>query len=427
MSSANGVKLPHASAGLAVFFILVAIVIALAALGETPLLVTTPLIIVAVTLAAVFVLGVDARQTLLLRWPSAGGVVMAIPLALATVVVLDQLSSLSQYAFPLSEQQLELSRKLMTATTTSEWVLKIATICVGAAVSEELMFRGFILTAFRQNARRSIAILFSALLFMLLHPHYVPALAAGIVLAVVAVASGSIVIPILIHFLNNLSALLLWNVTGLETLGEPIWQPVEVLLPAVAIFVLALVYFVRTAPAETPQERPEPTFGSELPDPNDIANQRRERDRPLVIRPDPHSVFEELQDVEPGRRYLGFGVVALALVIGSSAIFGMCATSVYMMYPEQSHRAFIQVLSEHCANAMDGEGSEDGERPRVESAFQALAALNDGGQLDFWELMFISQTCLELTQDDELTSEEAEQLVATIRQLVVEKTGSKSL
>jgi membrane protease YdiL (CAAX protease family) len=124
--------------------------------------------------------------------------------------------------------------------------VKLLTIGIGAAVSEELMFRGFIQSALSRAMRPARAIALTAFLFMALHILPLPSfVAAGLVLGVAALATGSVAVPALVHFINNAAALALVNVAGLESLGDPVWIPPSILLPAIAIFALSLAYYVR--------------------------------------------------------------------------------------------------------------------------------------------------------------------------------------
>jgi membrane protease YdiL (CAAX protease family) len=212
------------------------------------LLVTTPLVLLVVTILFVYGFRADARETLLLRLPTWPDLLMAFPLAISFVVLSDQLSSLTSDLVPaeLSEQLREVQLRWLRASSASEWLVKLATIGVGAAISEELMFRGFVQSAFSRAMRPANAVLWTSFLFMALHILPLPSFAAaGIVLGVTALATGSIVVPVLIHLLNNVAALALVNLTGLETLGDPVWIPLEILLPAVAIFGLCLIYYAR--------------------------------------------------------------------------------------------------------------------------------------------------------------------------------------
>jgi membrane protease YdiL (CAAX protease family) len=247
-------KLSPAVAAFALFFVVLAANIAMGhavgVLGVSAdwLLVATPLVLLAFTGAFVAWLGLDAKETLLLRLPAWPDFLMAVPFAISFVILSDQLSSLTSGLVPaeLSEQLRDVQLRWLRVSSPTEWVVKLATIGVGAAVSEELMFRGFIQSAFSRSLRPARAIIRTSILFMALHILPLPSfLAAGLVLGLAALASRSIAVPILIHFLNNASALALVNLAGLETLGDPVWVPAEILLPAVATFVLSLVYYLR--------------------------------------------------------------------------------------------------------------------------------------------------------------------------------------
>jgi membrane protease YdiL (CAAX protease family) len=212
------------------------------------LLVATPLVLVVFTALFVFGFRLDPIETLLLRLPTWPDFLMAIPLAFSFVILSDQLSTLTSGMIPaeLSEQIREAQLRWLRASTPGEWLGKLATIGAGAAISEELMFRGFVQSAFSRAMRRASAVVWTSFLFMALHILPLPSfVAAGLVLGVTAVATGSIVVPVVIHFLNNASALALVNLAGLETLGDPVWIPPGILIPAIAIFVLSLTYYAR--------------------------------------------------------------------------------------------------------------------------------------------------------------------------------------
>lgn len=247
-------KLPSPVAAIALFFVVLAANLAMGrvfgswGIGAEWLLVATPLVLVVATSLFVLGLGLDPRETLLLRLPARRDLLVAIPLALSFVVLSDQLSSLTSGIVPaeLAEQLRELQLRWLRASSLREWLLKLATIGVGAALSEELMFRGFVQSAFGRSMRRWSAVVWTSLLFTALHILPLPSFAAaGLVLGLTALASRSILVPAVIHFLNNAAALALLNLTGLETLGDPVWVPPAILLPAIAIFALSLAYYTR--------------------------------------------------------------------------------------------------------------------------------------------------------------------------------------
>ncbi len=82
----------------------------------------------------------------------------------------------------------------------------ILAFAVAPAICEEIAFRGFILSGFRKRGRDGIAILFSAILFGVMHMIPQQAFNAallGLVIGLLAVRSGSIFPCMLFHLVNN--------------------------------------------------------------------------------------------------------------------------------------------------------------------------------------------------------------------------------
>ncbi|HEY7820981.1 MAG TPA: CPBP family intramembrane glutamic endopeptidase, partial [Vicinamibacteria bacterium] len=227
-------KTPSPAAALALF---AAVLISNLAMGRvigssrvSPdwLLVATPLLLLVLTLFFILGFRLDAKETLLLRWPTRPDLLMSMPLAISFVVLSDQLSTLTADLVPeeLAEQLREIQLRWLRAEGPGEWIAKLATIGAAAAISEELMFRGFILNGLARSLRGVSAIVWTAFLFTALHILPLPSFAvAGLVLGLTALSTRSIVVPVVVHFVNNASALALVNLAGLETLGDPIWIP----------------------------------------------------------------------------------------------------------------------------------------------------------------------------------------------------------
>ena len=254
MSTSGPRRLPSLTAAIALFCAVLISNLAMGRLfassgiGADWLLGAIPLVVMVFTVSFVFWFRLDPRETLLLRLPTWPDLLMAVPLAISFVILSDQLSTLTSDLVPaeLSEQLREVQIRWLTASGPRDWVVKLATIGAGAAISEELMFRGFVQSAFSRATGPAIAVILTSILFTLLHILPLPSFAAaGLVLGLTALATGSIVVPVVIHFLNNVAALALVNLAGLETLGDPVWIPPEILLPAVAIFVLCMIYYAR--------------------------------------------------------------------------------------------------------------------------------------------------------------------------------------
>lgn len=92
------------------------------------------------------------------------------------------------------------------------FVTSILLIAVLPAICEELMFRGFMLTAFSEKLKPYQAIIGVGVLFALMHMslvRFVPTFILGCYLCFVMKKTKSIFVPMLIHFLNNAIAVYL--------------------------------------------------------------------------------------------------------------------------------------------------------------------------------------------------------------------------
>jgi len=98
-------------------------------------------------------------------------------------------------------------------TTKYDWLLFL-TYCVQPAIVEEVYCRGFVLNILRSVLGRHWSVWISAIMFGLLHvgsPLGIPYLMVlGAYLGYARLASGSLVLPVFLHFVHNL-LVLLWD------------------------------------------------------------------------------------------------------------------------------------------------------------------------------------------------------------------------
>ncbi len=107
--------------------------------------------------------------------------------------------------FPSLPEHAKAALSTMADGSVSFWLILFA-FAVTPAICEELAFRGPILSGFRHRGRDGLAILFSGLLFGVMHmiPQQVfNASLLGLVLGLLAVKSGSIFPAMVFHFMNN--------------------------------------------------------------------------------------------------------------------------------------------------------------------------------------------------------------------------------
>lgn len=145
------------------------------------------------------------RTTFQFRWPAwkYWGLGLALPLALHPIAT--ELQVRLYWFFPRLPEHAKAALATL-GDTSIPWYYLILAFAVAPAICEELAFRGLILSGFRQRGRDGLAILFSAVLFGVMHmiPQQVfNATLLGLVLGLLAVRSGSIWPAVLFHLVNN--------------------------------------------------------------------------------------------------------------------------------------------------------------------------------------------------------------------------------
>ena len=139
-------------------------------------------------------------------WPAAAllAVLCVPPLAWLTMLVLDQFPALKQ----LLQEYAPLAGTLQSDAGRSPAFLIL--LAVLPALCEELAFRGFLLTGLRRRFRPWAAVLLSSFLYALFQMNvfqFATAFVLGVVLALVALRSGSVGPAIVFHLVYNLSTL----------------------------------------------------------------------------------------------------------------------------------------------------------------------------------------------------------------------------
>lgn len=136
---------------------------------------------------------------------------------------------------------------LIRADNFVEMLLVIITISIIPAICEETMFRGYIQRSFGFKFRPHIAALITALFFALYHfnPYgLIPLAIIGFYLGFAAYRSESLVIPIVLHFLNNFFAVMLYFIIGDDELFNSNVSDVESLDANILYFFLLLFMFI---------------------------------------------------------------------------------------------------------------------------------------------------------------------------------------
>ncbi|MFI5236585.1 MAG: CPBP family intramembrane glutamic endopeptidase [Ignavibacteriales bacterium] len=143
---------------------------------------------------------------------------------------------------------------LMRAQNVPEMLLVIITISVIPAISEELLFRGYIQRSFEFKLKPYLAALITAVFFAAYHfnPYgIIPLIILGFYFGFAAYSSQSIIIPVILHFLNNFIAVILYFTFGDDELiqsdvVDPASLNMNILyFSAMLSLFLVLIFFIK--------------------------------------------------------------------------------------------------------------------------------------------------------------------------------------
>ena len=382
-----------------------AIIVIGVVIGQTGLpldvaILATPGATLLVALAAIRLFRLNPYRALRLRPAKNSQLLLSIPVALSLFVVSDQLANLSRLFLPIDEELVRTVAELVRAEGLFSWLIRLAGIGFGAALSEELLFRGVILTGLRPLGRGG-AIVVSALLFTVMHglllPNY---FVAGLVLGLAAMATRSILVPISIHLFHNIAALLLFNLTDIETLGDPLWIPSGILVPATGILAIGVFIYLRDL-REASGTKPAPSVPDAPP-------------KPWLPSPPPGalSIGEDLREVRPGSRRLGFVFLALSMIAGLFIAVGLFVYLGYLANPGPQRAAAIQSLRQIAHESLAEEAAaRDAE---IDAAFETLIELNREGRVGFRHIWRTARVVAAATADGEFGNRDVESLLMAV-------------
>ena len=117
--------------------------------------------------------------------------------------------SLRKIVDPLKEMIDEMFRTLVSSHTMAELLFVILVVAVTPAIIEELLFRGLIQSSFERAVKPIWAAIITGIIFGAFHFNpfaIVPLIALGCYFGILRMRSMSIVITMTVHFLNNVTA-----------------------------------------------------------------------------------------------------------------------------------------------------------------------------------------------------------------------------
>jgi len=136
----------------------------------------------------------------------------------------------------MEEEAMRLNEAFLNTTKLGGLIVNLFMIALLASVGEELIFRGILVRIFVEWTKNvHLGVVISAILFSALHLQFygfLPRFVLGLVLGYLFIRSGTLWVPILVHFVNNAMAVVLTYLSNkgiidldLESLGstENVW------------------------------------------------------------------------------------------------------------------------------------------------------------------------------------------------------------
>lgn len=118
-----------------------------------------------------------------------------------------------------------LIQQFLTMEGPVDLLFNLLVIAVFPAVGEELFFRGFMQNSLLKMLRNQhVAIWITAFIFSAIHMQFLgffPRLLLGAMLGYAAMFSGSLIVPVIGHFINNGLAVLLTYIYGMDMMDTP--------------------------------------------------------------------------------------------------------------------------------------------------------------------------------------------------------------
>ena len=130
------------------------------------------------------------------------------------IVLPECLSSLEQFFRQMEEEAALLTKRFMQADNVWVMMINMGLMAVLPALAEEISFRG-VLQQLLSGMRTHVAIWLTAVIFSAIHMQFygfIPRMLMGALFGYVFVWTGSLWVPIVMHFVNNGMAVLLYYI-----------------------------------------------------------------------------------------------------------------------------------------------------------------------------------------------------------------------
>ena len=170
----------------------------------------------------------------------------------------ESLSALEQMIKDMQESATAMIEKFVSVDTIGGLILNLFMIAGLAAIGEELLFRSIIQTSLIKICKNAhVGILIASAIFSFIHLEFygfVPRLILGMLLGYMFYFSGSIWIPMLMHFLNNGTVVLIYflnnkGITNIDvdTFGQ---TSIPILIVSIVVMIVLFLFSIKYSDKE---------------------------------------------------------------------------------------------------------------------------------------------------------------------------------
>lgn len=211
----------------------------------------TQIMILALPLLFAYYIKSDFKKVFSLRLPKFKHFIGATSLWIGTYLLVITITNIILYYFP---QNQEIVKGLNDALFIKDnLLLNLLIVAVMPAICEEIFFRGFVLTSFRNNKKSYRgAIIFSGILFGMMHMDFIriiPTSILGIAFAYAVCKTNSIGVSMFMHFLNNGFAIVITHFSSkiIQSVENTATTTASLSIIQVIVFVFVSIIFIGLA------------------------------------------------------------------------------------------------------------------------------------------------------------------------------------
>lgn len=205
----------------------------------------TQALVLGLPLLVAFYLKADIRQTFKLRLPRVRDIFGGLTLWAGAFILANLAGALLLHLFPQNEEVVSQLAIILKGETLLITLLVVALL---PAICEELFFRGFIFSSLEGSVKTRFAIFLTGFMFALYHLDFIriaPTFILGVLFTLALFKSGSILIPMIMHFINNAVAVtVLFYPEIAENLNPVAWISDNSILQVMIYLLLAAIFIL---------------------------------------------------------------------------------------------------------------------------------------------------------------------------------------